>query len=85
MTTHHHTSKTCRHCRDEVRQRNRYGDPLGADDNTIRWWRANGLTLYQADRLACRLGHHPADLWPNYWDIPFRGCTTRPNPEEAAA
>lgn len=27
------------------------------------------LTWIMADRLACALGHHPSDLWPEWWTL----------------
>ena len=27
----------------------------------------DGLTVWQADRAACRLGMHPSELWGDLW------------------
>ena len=32
----------------------------------LGWFRALGLTEQQADRFACRLGVHPAEVW-DHW------------------
>jgi hypothetical protein len=41
-------------------------DRLGTSPRQIRRWRATGLTETQADRLACRLGQHPSQVWPSW-------------------
>lgn len=28
---------------------------------------SGGLTVWEADRLACRLGLHPGNVWPEWW------------------
>ena len=33
-------------------------------------WDATGLPYYTADRLAARLGLHPAGVWPDFHDTP---------------
>lgn len=39
---------------------------LGIDQrNQARMTR--GLTWVTADRAACRLGYHPAEIWPDLW------------------
>lgn len=49
------------------------GRMLGAGSLTAArqtWQRAKtfgALTVDEADRIACRLGYHPAHLWPDYW------------------
>ena len=43
----------------------RSGYPL----RTIQRWKTNGIPLYSADRLAIRLGVHPANIWPQWTDI----------------
>lgn len=49
------------------------GRLLGAETVTSArqtWHRAKtfgALTVDEADRIACRLGYHPAHLWPDYW------------------
>ena len=33
----------------------------------IAKYRARGVPFLQADRIACRIGVHPANIWPEYW------------------
>lgn len=37
---------------------------------TIVRWRNQGVKLnwMMADELACRVGFHPAEIWPNWYD-----------------
>lgn len=42
----------------------RSGYPL----RTIQRWKTTGIPLYSADRLAIRLGTHPAIIWPQWID-----------------
>lgn len=37
---------------------------------TIQRWRVTGIPRNSADQLACRLGLHPANIWPTWFDIP---------------
>ena len=34
---------------------------------TIQRWTTTGIPLYSADKLAIRLGVHPATIWPNWF------------------
>ena len=34
---------------------------------TVQRWTTTGVPLYSADRLAIRLGVHPATIWPNWF------------------
>lgn len=34
-----------------------------------RWTNGLGITPEVADHIACTLGVHPGDLWPEWWDI----------------
>ncbi len=43
-------------------------DVFGVDDRTVRRWRAQGLSIEQADRLAIAAGLHPAIVWGPEWD-----------------
>lgn len=45
------------------------GDLLGVSDRTIARWRCGTVKVTEAnaDRAACRLGLHPANIWPEYW------------------
>lgn len=42
---------------------------LGISHRHARRLATHGLNDTQADRYACRIGHHPATLWTNWWDI----------------
>ena len=68
---------TTRHCQptfslDNVHRTNlselsrRSGYPL----RTIQRWKTSGIPLHSADRLACRLGLHPGNIWATWWDTP---------------
>lgn len=35
---------------------------------SVHRWMAEGLTPFQADRLAIRVGLHPCDVWPSWFD-----------------
>ena len=37
--------------------------------STRTWWRwvKDGVPARHADTAACRLGHHPSELWPEEW------------------
>lgn len=40
---------------------------LGVNPINVRRWRDAGyLGIYTADALAVRLGHHPAEIWPEW-------------------
>lgn len=37
----------------------------------LRQWKAQGgIPYYTADSLAARLGMHPAQVWPEWWNLP---------------
>ncbi len=43
----------------------------GVNARTIHEWRkGRRVQLNNADRIAVNLGHHPAEIWPNWWEIP---------------
>ncbi len=42
------------------------GELLAVTRRTIIRYRKEGLTPPLADKIATRLGHHPARLWPDY-------------------
>jgi hypothetical protein len=45
-------------------------DAIGFARGTIHSWRRrSGIPLYSADQVACRLGMHPVDLWPDWYSI----------------
>lgn len=39
---------------------------LGLSGSTWQQYRDNGVSPGVADRLACRIGRHPAELWPDW-------------------
>lgn len=48
---------------------------LGVDQAQVVRWKQNGIALYDADRLATRLGVPTPLVWGDeYWSIPFREC-----------
>lgn len=38
---------------------------------TIQRWTTTGIPYYSADRLAIRLGVHPAIIWPNWYTASY--------------
>jgi len=33
----------------------------------VKRWHQTGIPMWTADRLAIKLGAHPADIWPKEW------------------
>jgi len=57
-----------------------YADPvrlaLGINPQSWRRYRRDGVTFWQADRLACAAGYHPSLVWgPMFWDPATVACT----------
>lgn len=51
---------------------NHIGEQLGIGRSNIQRWR-EGKTFfdpYTADRYAIKLGKHPSQIWPNWFDLP---------------
>lgn len=46
-------------------------DILGVERQTLRRWKETGVPLLKADRLACKLGMHPAEIWGEDWWTKF--------------
>lgn len=42
---------------------------LDVDRRRVLTWRQRGVSYFDADLIACRLGLHPASLWPNWWAL----------------
>ncbi|MEO7173734.1 hypothetical protein [Flavobacterium sp.] len=42
---------------------------LGIDTRPIYRWRTQGVTVRRAEWLADRLGCHPTELWPDYYEV----------------
>lgn len=40
---------------------------IGMSTNTMLMWDKTGVPLWTADKLAVKLGAHPADIWPEEW------------------
>lgn len=40
---------------------------LGISHTMAQRLNAQGLSDTQADRYACRIGHHPSEIWPTWW------------------
>ena len=51
--------------------RKRAAELLGVSRETINRWHNPKTTIseHQADRYAIRLGLHPGNIWPNWFDI----------------
>lgn len=43
---------------------------IGIDRAQVQRWKRVGLTPPAADRVAIALGHHPFELWPDWYDEP---------------
>lgn len=55
----------------EVAVAERYGSAdaakvLGISGTTAAHFRANGMSAYQADKLACRIGLHPGEIFDDW-------------------
>jgi transposase-like protein len=46
---------------------------LGVTAESVYRWRDRGLTVWAADRAACRAGFHPAIVWPEWATASKRG------------
>lgn len=44
------------------------GKALGISGSWVKECRTTGLSDLVADRWACRLGHHPSAVWPDWFD-----------------
>lgn len=49
---------------------------IGVKRHTIVQWRNGGrnFTYWQADQIAVRLGFHPAEIWPDWFDKSLEAC-----------
>lgn len=58
---------------------------LGFDHGQVYRWRATGLTIAQADELACATGFHPGSVWANWFSVEAPlWCSSCGSPTEAA-
>ena len=44
-------------------------DYVGVHDRQMHRWRVEGLTGCWADRAAVACGLHPAEVWPEWWEM----------------
>lgn len=42
-------------------------DPHSSLGRKMRYWRANGVDIYTADKLCCELGYHPFEVFGDAW------------------
>lgn len=42
---------------------------LNVTNRRVLQWRERGVAYYDADEIAIRLGLHPSELWPNWWQL----------------
>lgn len=42
---------------------------LGRSREQVARWRSGGLPLGSADSVACALGRHPAEVWPEWYAL----------------
>ena len=42
---------------------------VGVQRTQLAHWRRNGVPVDSADRLACALGRHPAEFWPEWYRL----------------
>jgi hypothetical protein len=41
----------------------------GINRHTVYNYRRHGLTIWQADDIACNLGVHPSAIWPDWYEV----------------
>jgi transposase-like protein len=42
---------------------------LGCDRVQVSRWRKHGMALDTADRVAVAVGHHPWEVWPEWYEL----------------
>lgn len=42
---------------------------LGVDRAQVARWRSDGVPIESADRIAVAVGRHPAEVWPEWYDL----------------
>jgi hypothetical protein len=47
---------------------------LRAHPRQVQRWRRDGIPVFSADQAAVQLGFHPAELWPEWWDLDLPAC-----------
>jgi len=60
---------------------NHIAERLGTTRATIQRWRMGNTMLdpYEADKFAIKLGKHPGNIWPNWFDLPELQDTPKEN------
>lgn len=51
---------------------------LGVTPRSLQRWRETGLPWGKADALAVKVGFHPSDLWPDWFDSSLADDDGRP-------
>lgn len=46
-------------------------DDIGITTDIARGYRERGLSAVKADILAIRVGQHPGNIWPEWWEVPW--------------
>jgi hypothetical protein len=54
-----------------------------SDEGVQQLRRRGGLSLDQADRYAIRAGWHPAEVWPQWWELVEQADAERTERAEA--
>lgn len=44
-------------------------EAVGVTPRTVHRWLAKGMTEEAADRAAVRLGRHPVEVWPDWYEV----------------
>jgi hypothetical protein len=44
-------------------------DALGRPRRQVSRWRSDGIPLFSADLVACALGRHPVEVWPEWFAL----------------
>ena len=42
---------------------------IGRPRRVVCRWKVDGVPYWSADAAAVRLGHHPANLWPEWFEV----------------
>ena len=50
----------------------RIAELAGVSRRTVNRWRHAGIPLELADRLACAIGLHPSNVWPEWYELEAR-------------
>lgn len=47
----------------------------GISRKSFQRYERNGMDAFQADRVAIRLGFHPVEIWPTWFDDGLKECS----------